>query len=140
MNLNNFVRRRTASVVLIVTVAVAVAVWWLISWNTRAALATASQTRKVLFYQSPMHPWVKSDKPGKCTVCGMELVPVYEGGQTSGPATDIVDAAGGRAERSEHQDGGSASATARAIAARRGNDRRRRFEASHPERFYRRAN
>ena len=90
MNLNNFVRWRTASVVLIVTVAVAVAVWWLISWNTRAALATASQTRKVLYYQSPMHPWVKSDKPGKCTVCGMELVPVYEGGQTSGPSTDIV--------------------------------------------------
>lgn len=26
-----------------------------------------------------MHPWVKSDKPGKCTVCGMDLVPVYEG-------------------------------------------------------------
>lgn len=35
--------------------------------------------KKVLFYQSPMHPWVKSDKPGRCTVCGMELVPVYEG-------------------------------------------------------------
>jgi len=38
-----------------------------------------------------MHPWVKSDKPGKCTVCGMELVPVYEGGEKSGqPSTDIV--------------------------------------------------
>ena len=38
-----------------------------------------------------MHPWVKSDKPGKCTVCGMELVPVYEGGgQFSQPSTDIV--------------------------------------------------
>jgi Cu(I)/Ag(I) efflux system membrane fusion protein len=35
--------------------------------------------RKVRVYQSPMHPWVKSDKPGKCTVCGMDLVPVYEG-------------------------------------------------------------
>ena len=27
-----------------------------------------------------MHPWVRSDKPGQCTVCGMDLVPVYEGG------------------------------------------------------------
>ena len=27
-----------------------------------------------------MHPWVKSDQPGQCTVCGMDLVPVYEGG------------------------------------------------------------
>ena len=29
-----------------------------------------------------MHPWVKSDKPGQCTVCGMDLVPIFEGGQT----------------------------------------------------------
>lgn len=30
-------------------------------------------------YQCPMHPWIKSDKPGNCTICGMKLVPVYEG-------------------------------------------------------------
>ncbi len=35
--------------------------------------------RKVLYYQSAMHPWVKSDKPGRCTICGMALTPVYEG-------------------------------------------------------------
>ncbi|MCU0752171.1 MAG: hypothetical protein MUC40_03905, partial [Akkermansiaceae bacterium] len=34
---------------------------------------------KVLYYQSAMHPWIKSDKPGRCTICGMELTPVYEG-------------------------------------------------------------
>ncbi len=39
----------------------------------------ASGERKVLFYQSAMHPWIKSDKPGRCTICGMELTPVYEG-------------------------------------------------------------
>ncbi len=38
-----------------------------------------SSGRKVLYYQSAMHPWVKADKPGKCTVCGMDLVPIYEG-------------------------------------------------------------
>jgi Cu(I)/Ag(I) efflux system membrane fusion protein len=26
-----------------------------------------------------MHPWIKSDKPGRCTICGMDLAPVYEG-------------------------------------------------------------
>jgi Cu(I)/Ag(I) efflux system membrane fusion protein len=26
-----------------------------------------------------MHPWIKSDKPGRCTICGMELTPVYPG-------------------------------------------------------------
>src|SRR5437773_9392869 len=35
--------------------------------------------RRILYYQSAMHPWIKSDKPGKCTICGMDLVPVYEG-------------------------------------------------------------
>lgn len=39
----------------------------------------ASTGRKVLFYQSAMHPWIRSDKPGRCTICGMELSPVFEG-------------------------------------------------------------
>ena len=42
---------------------------------------TSDGTRKVLFYQSAMHPWIKSDKPGNCTICGMTLTPVYEGGK-----------------------------------------------------------
>lgn len=36
---------------------------------------------QVLYYQSAMHPWIKSDKPGRCTICGMELTPVYAGEQ-----------------------------------------------------------
>jgi len=48
--------------------------------------ATKPTERKVLYYQSAMHPWVKSDKPGRCTVCGMELTPIYEG--ESGVASD----------------------------------------------------
>ena len=47
----------------------------------------AAQGRKILFYQSPMHPWVKSDKPGQCTVCGMDLVPVFQGGAGFDKAT-----------------------------------------------------
>jgi Cu(I)/Ag(I) efflux system membrane fusion protein len=27
-------------------------------------------------YQCPMHPWIRSDHPGKCTICGMDLAPV----------------------------------------------------------------
>jgi len=43
------------------------------------AASGETSARKVSFYQSAMHPWIKSDKPGKCTICGMELTPVYEG-------------------------------------------------------------
>ena len=50
------------------------------------AAADASGQRKIRFYQSPMHPWIRSDKPGRCTICGMELTPVYDG--ESGLPTD----------------------------------------------------
>lgn len=46
--------------------------------------------RKILYYQSPMHPWIKSDKPGNCTICGMKLVPVYEGEKGEKIADNIV--------------------------------------------------
>ena len=56
------------------------AIWFL--KNQPATMSKApmetKMARKILFYQSPMHPWIKSDKPGKCTVCGMDLVAVYE--------------------------------------------------------------
>lgn len=31
----------------------------------------------IAYYTCPMHPSVKSDQPGKCPECGMELQPVY---------------------------------------------------------------
>jgi hypothetical protein len=37
----------------------------------------------VAYYTCPMHPSVKSDKPGSCPVCGMGLQPVY----TNAPST-----------------------------------------------------
>ena len=52
--------------------------------------ATASAGRRVLFYQSPMHPWIKSDQPGNCTICGMKLVPVFEGDAPTQTAANLV--------------------------------------------------
>ena len=60
-------------------------VWWALHSATPVqppeggAPAAQGQGRKILYYQSAMHPWIKSDKPGKCTICGMDLAPVYEG-------------------------------------------------------------
>lgn len=62
---------------------------WLFT-RGRGAAPNKSADRKVLYYQSPMHPWIKADKAGKCTVCGMELVPVYEGAQPVAATTDVV--------------------------------------------------
>ena len=63
--------------ILILIAAAAFAGWW--SGQHGHTHDSASSGRKVLYYQSAMHPWVKSDKPGRCTICGMELSPVYEG-------------------------------------------------------------
>ncbi len=41
-----------------------------------------SAARHVIYYVDPMHPSYKSDKPGIAPDCGMQLVPVYEDGNT----------------------------------------------------------
>src|SRR4051812_10919613 len=86
----NFTNRRTVVAILIVALAFVVAAWWIRSRQSHTAHNAAAETRKIIYFQCPMHPWVKSDKPGKCTVCGMELVPVYDGAQLTQGTTDIV--------------------------------------------------
>jgi Cu(I)/Ag(I) efflux system membrane fusion protein len=69
--------------------------------------------RVPLYYQSPMHPWVKSHKPGKCTVCGMDLVPVYalpnpDSGEGHGePPVGVSGVGGGRLEAASGETGGA---------------------------------
>jgi len=47
--------------------------------SSPASLAptTDSSGRKILYYEDPMHPWYKSNKPGIAPDCGMKLVAVY---------------------------------------------------------------
>ena len=73
-----------------------------------SAREPAPSERKVLFYQSPMHPWIRSDKPGKCTVCGMDLVPVYDGETPAGDhsmslASNVVTAIGVKVAEAQRQ-------------------------------------
>lgn len=68
----------------LILLALAIAAGWILRGNfsdvnSHSNAPGKTGERKVLFYQSAMHPWVKSDKPGRCTICGMELTPVYEG-------------------------------------------------------------
>ncbi len=80
-------KAKTPLLLLLVAVLAGLAGWWTARhWpglpSTRAphgTNASAGGGRRILYYQSAMHPWIKSDKPGRCTICGMELSPVYEG-------------------------------------------------------------
>ena len=51
--------------------------------------ATPSEAREqpeeeASLYVSPMHPWIVSDEPGQCPICGMDLVPKREAPGDSG--------------------------------------------------------
>ena len=72
---------KTKFILLLLVVAAVGGVWYLKTHSPAAAVPAmnAKAERKILYYQSSMHPWIKSDKPGKCPICGMNLVPVYEG-------------------------------------------------------------
>jgi membrane fusion protein, copper/silver efflux system len=51
-------------------------------WYAKGPLPVSASSipaaKKILYYQDPMHPDYKSDKPGKAPDCGMDLEPVYE--------------------------------------------------------------
>lgn len=40
------------------------------------------ESEKKIIYTCPMHPEVQQDKPGKCPICGMILVPKNASKQT----------------------------------------------------------
>lgn len=65
--------------------------WWAGRQQGHAAhAASTTDGRKILFYQSAMHPWIKSDKPGNCTICGMPLTPVFEGQKSLELGADLI--------------------------------------------------
>lgn len=67
---------KTFLIILITAILAAGGMWF---YQSRPAYSETSGAPKPLFYQSAMHPWIKSEKPGKCTICGMALTPIYPG-------------------------------------------------------------
>lgn len=65
----------------ILTIGIAATLGWFLGHrprSTKTAIPDPAGPR-ILYYQSSMHPWIKSDRPGKCTICGMDLTPIFEG-------------------------------------------------------------
>lgn len=55
-------------------------------------MPTPAGERKILYWYDPMHPWIRSDKPGKAPDCGMDLVPKYadEAGPEEAPGAVYI--------------------------------------------------
>src|SRR5215467_881118 len=55
-------------------------------YTRKASPEDQAKAKHILFYQDPMHPAYKSDKPGTAPDCGMKLVPVYADGDGAAAA------------------------------------------------------
>ncbi|MCY3024371.1 MAG: efflux RND transporter periplasmic adaptor subunit [Planctomycetota bacterium] len=80
---------RLRFVAILVITALAVGYWDNIVnyWErwTRGPYAGQEQAQSEIEYTCGMHPWVKRDKPGKCPICGMDLIQRQKGAATALP-------------------------------------------------------
>ena len=59
-------------------------------WSAGNGSGHTTSSGRIKYYQDSMHPSVKSDKPGRCPICGMDLSPIYEGDSTSSNTAALV--------------------------------------------------
>ena len=85
--------RRTAYVVMVLTVATVAFLAGSLHTPRQGVTAASAETRTPLYYHCPMHPTYKSHAPGIAPCCGMQLEPVYA--DTAAAAIVAPDAAPG---------------------------------------------
>ncbi|RPJ61850.1 MAG: hypothetical protein EHM24_26245, partial [Acidobacteria bacterium] len=69
---------------------------------------STSKQGDAVVYTCPMHPEVRSNEPGKCPICGMDLEPVKRPGEEGG---SLPPGQPGATGHEGHQAGGKAGAT-----------------------------
>ena len=67
---------RTATLVkwILIAFLAAIAIW-AVAMYLQPTEGVGQSTGASVVYRCPMHPAVVSEKPGRCPVCGMDLVP-----------------------------------------------------------------
>lgn len=71
---------------LIIAILAAAAGWFAARHSMPPQHAAGMAAEQATSQQCPMHPWVRSGKPGKCNICGMDLV----AGSAASSVTSVV--------------------------------------------------
>jgi multidrug efflux pump subunit AcrA (membrane-fusion protein) len=66
---------------------------WMYLTNNKEIKEAKKNNSDIAYYHCGMHTWIKSDKPGACPICGMNLTPVYKGGAKSEKGVVQIDPA-----------------------------------------------
>ncbi|NDP22577.1 MAG: efflux RND transporter periplasmic adaptor subunit [Paludibacter sp.] len=72
----------------IITLFVGIILGWVFfhsSSNIEESHNHAAETSKATIWTCAMHPQIRMDKPGKCPICAMELIPLGQSGATTDP-------------------------------------------------------
>lgn len=66
--------------------------WWRMPTDPESVTTTAPSAAEddILYWTCGMHPSVRSDEPGKCPICFMDLVPIRASDQGGGDGEDIL--------------------------------------------------
>ena len=72
--------KQKISIIAVVLILFGTSAWWFYGQyqnkNSDSKSRVVNSNKKVSQYTCPMHPHIMSDKPGRCPICGMDLVPV----------------------------------------------------------------
>jgi hypothetical protein len=75
--------KTTLNFIVVAAIALTLAVSACGSQEQKTPVTVQSSTTEKVLYTCPMHPEVRSDKPGKCPKCGMDLIMVEKVSDTT---------------------------------------------------------
>src|SRR5512139_2149066 len=81
--------RRSAQAAVGVVLALAIFFAGYLARRPAVPATSSSSAAQAASYTCPMHPQIKTDRPGDCPLCGMRLEPVAAAqGKSGGPTTE----------------------------------------------------
>lgn len=86
--IKEFIIRHNMTLVVLIGIALGLAIGYVAFHRGGAQTASKSENKKTI-YTCSMDPQVRQDHPGKCPICGMDLIPLTDDTKTSDSGMDM---------------------------------------------------